>query len=235
MRILFLACIIALAIFDASHGDTLSLDRLCSQETARIERLFAALDLTQPGLERVCAAVETEVWPEACRHLLDYYRGRADGSGPVIEQEPVETVPAADAIVAGTFTFYGVSSDVPRTESGGLDWRHQGPTQDREWAWGLNRHGHLGVLLHAYQRSGRLEYIRTLSEHLVDWVLNSPYPERKSSTAQWRGLEAAHPAVGPVFFDPARGRRIRCGRPDPAVIEFARSCPLSPAFPCGRR
>lgn len=191
MRILFLVSIFCSVMLAAFPSEIMSLECLCAEETRRIERLFAALELTHPGLEAVRTAAEAKDWPGACTRLVAYYRDGADLSGPVIEQEPVETVPAADAIASGTFTFYNVPSEVPRTESGGLDWTHQGPTQDREWAWALNRHGHLGVLLRAYERTGRKDYVRLISDHLTDWVINSPYPERKSNTAQWRGLEAA--------------------------------------------
>lgn len=174
----------------ALEGHTL--ETLCRDEPERVARLFAALDLDHPGLEAARDAVAQQAWPEACRALLDYYLKRFPYTPP---QRPDEVdapkCPEADAILEDRFTYYGLTDTIARTSSGGLEWTHQGPNADREWAWGLNRHPHLGVLLDAFQRTGKNVYAEALDAHLQDWVLSSPYPGTRSSTAQWRGLEAA--------------------------------------------
>ncbi len=165
------------------------LEDLCAREHERIARLFNELDLERPALESVRARVEAEDYAAACRALLGYYEHRF--SGIPVPEASENTAPGADAIVDSVFTFYGVEAEVPGREGGGLDWSHRGPTDDREWAWGLNRHSHLSGLLRAYQDTGNPVYARTIDWHLRDWVLSSPYPGEKSQTARWRGLEAA--------------------------------------------
>lgn len=176
----------------ACAGETLALEALCHDHPERIEGLFSALDLQRPELDAVRQAHAAGDLPGACHALLAHYEQRfAAPSDPEKETWFRPKTAGADAILAGEFTFYGLSAQVPQRTDGGLDWTHSGPNQDREWAWGLNRHSHLNVLLEAYLGSGETQYLAVIDKHLQDWVLNSPYPGVKSSTPQWRGLEAA--------------------------------------------
>lgn len=169
-----------------------SLDTLCAEEPERVTKLFRALDLTNPELAAVRERVEAEEYPAACRALLDHYRARFTGM-PLPEKKTGADFrdTRAEAALEDRFTFYGVTATVPHRPDGGLDWAYRGPTDDREWAWGLNRHSHLSMLLGAYRKTGNPAYARTIDWHLRDWVLSSPYPGEKSRTARWRGLEAA--------------------------------------------
>lgn len=193
---MFFACILLLTEITAVYDEDASIDWFCENHPEMRAQLFGALNLEYPGLEEVGAAVQKTAWEEACRLLLQYYAVRfpqektpCTGEGEEKEQEP--SLETAKAILEDQFSFYRVSARVPRTEQGGLDWTYQGPTQDKEWAWALNRHSHLATLLEAHYQSGNEIYVQMLDAHLRDWIENSPYPATQSSTAQWRGLEAA--------------------------------------------
>lgn len=160
----------------------------------RIQDLLRSLDLSKPGLEQVNAAYSQGDAIKACEELLAYYRNGKSGSY-LRRQHPATSSKrdsAADLILKDIFRFYELSDRVPRTADGRLDWSHEGPDHDIEWAWGLNRHGHLISLMGAYFRTGNPVYAETINTHVQDWVVSSlPYPRVNSRTAMWRGLEVA--------------------------------------------
>jgi heparinase II/III-like protein len=175
----------------AAPWETMTLEDLCQMESARIEKLFDSLDTSLPGLEPVEAATREKNWLRACRALLDYYEQRFKDHALAAPTTPSAPNVAAMAILSRKFTFYRVTDTVPQLAHGGLDWTCRGSGNDREWAWGLNRHSHLGQLLNAYAKSGEDRFVATIDRHLRDWVLHSPYPGKKTNDAQWRGLETA--------------------------------------------
>jgi hypothetical protein len=160
----------------------------------RVSVLLQSIDFNSKGLESVKAAVEKNRRITACKELLKYYReGR---SAPFLRREqPVSSRARhseADSIVDHVFTFYDLPDKVPQRLNGPIDWSYQGPAKDIEWAWALNRHYHMRVLLDAYFQTGNSIYAETLDLHLQDWVISSlPYPGKKSSTTMWRGLEVS--------------------------------------------
>ena len=160
----------------------------------RIDTLLQSLDLQHPGLQMVKEAVDRGDAVAASEALLTYYRNSNTGSYYRKEQPSPskEKNPEADSILQDIFTFYELPDRVPRLSDGRLDWTHTGPDNDIEWAWGLNRHGHLITLLEAWFETGNPVYAGAIDTHVQDWVIGSlPYPRVKSSTAQWRGLEVA--------------------------------------------
>jgi hypothetical protein len=151
-------------------------------------KLIKHLDLSDPVLEAVAKDAERGDWVPAIEKLVDHYRERFPATTP---KGDGEAGAVAEAILNDTYTFYTVTDTVPRTAAGGIDWTHKGPEADREWAWALNRHSHIGTLYAAWDETGDAKYVRAINDHLQDWVRNSPYPGEKSETSQWRGLEAA--------------------------------------------
>ena len=171
-----------------------SVERVCRAYPERMQALFRALDLERPDLAAVRRAYGEGSLAAAGHALLDHYRGGTSGSWLRREAVAVgaDRDQAADAICEDRFTFYGRTAVVPRRADGRLDWDCRGPDDDVEWAWGLNRHHHLGTLLEALRGTGRLEYAARIDEHLRDWVTSSiPYPPQASRTSMWRGLEVA--------------------------------------------
>lgn len=198
--------------FDMNTPDaTTTLQWLCTTHEGRVATLFEQLDLDRPAFSAVRAAALRNDLPEACRGLLTYYRRRG-AAGGFPEPEPgwqgggageSDTEAGAqlsstwdmdddpDAILAGRHTHVFVPGTLPRLPGGGYDWSYNGPDNEQEWGWGLNRHAHLTILLRAYLRTGDLAYVRCCDENIRDWVLCSPYPGEESDTPQWRGLEVA--------------------------------------------
>lgn len=160
----------------------------------RLKTTLEQFDLTRKGLERVRAAVELGDFPLACRELLSYYQdgGAKPFVDPVLPASSNQKDPEAEPLLRDTFTFYTQTDRVPRDANGGLNWDHQGPDNDIEWAWGLNRHPHIRTLLTAYLKTGNPDYAQRIDQDLKDWVIQSlPYPGVKSSTSMWRGLEVS--------------------------------------------
>ncbi len=181
-----------------SHAaDTIAFEPgFIEREEARIARLFAQLDLNRPGWADIHEAVEDKKWDRAGALLLKHYRDR---NPPSLESslDPQDSPPIAiaisraEAVLEDTFTIQGVTARQPRTAKRGLDWRHRGPRDDKEWAWLLNRHRYFRELLDAYRETGRIEFVDAIDAHLRDWIVSNPYPGRLTFSEPWRALEAA--------------------------------------------
>ncbi|MBN2309247.1 MAG: heparinase, partial [Candidatus Hydrogenedentes bacterium] len=182
-----------------------TVEEVCEAYPARIDGLLEALDLERPGLEKAKAAADAGDRAAACQALLAYYR---DGDTAAWLRQPLPEPgegrdAAADAVLDGVFTNYRITAKVPTRPDGGLDWAYNGPDGDKEWGWGLNRHPWAGTLLRAYRTTGNPIYLDELDRLIQDWILVNPYPGKRNSTPQWRGLEVRSRAGGqwlPIFF-----------------------------------
>jgi hypothetical protein len=153
----------------------------------RIHRLVDALDPVVTGPEG--SGAEEPV--RAGRAILEYYREsdvaewlRSDSVAP-----RSDTVGGpADAVLEDEFTFQGVTGTVPRRD-GHLEWSHEGPRSDIEWAYFLNRHNYFGDLLDAFRETGNPEYAATFDYLVCDWVVSNPPPSSEVSAPPWRTLE----------------------------------------------
>lgn len=172
-------------------SDAATVEWVCETQETRVERMFDALNLDHEGLEHVQTAYETGNTIEACKALLAYYTQKAKTNGKTISpiEQTTKTHPTAEQILQDTFTFQDVTGTAPRKEDGSLDWTHRGPNDDREWAYFLNRHGHLHTLLDAYQKTGNTTYLKRINDHIYEWILVNPYPNEQTGDPRWRGLE----------------------------------------------
>lgn len=169
-----------------------SVSDLYGSHNELLKKFLGTLDLDKPELEVVRAEIATNDLPGACQALLQYYAGRFPSSEPIASPEGGNpNMPEADAIREDRFTFYGVEDVVPRTDGSGLNWNWRGPTDDREWAWALNRHFYLSTLLAAWRATGNAAYVVTIDKLIRDWVISNPYRGQKEDGAAWRGLEVA--------------------------------------------
>ncbi len=164
---------------------------VCRAYPDRVEQLFLALDLEHPQFKSVKSAVEEGDYPAASSLLLDYYRTSETAKWLREPRHPLAAdVAAAEPLLHDTFPYHEAPDTVPRTDAGGLDWRHRGPEGDIEWAFDLNRHYHLATLLEAYLATGDNRFVRRLDQDLRDWIAASlPYPARQTRDPMWRGLE----------------------------------------------
>jgi hypothetical protein len=171
-----------------------SVSDVCGAYPERMKTLLQSINLSLPGLEKARSAYDKGKIEGACNALLQYYN--AGKTASYLRRELPKASPErdsqADSIIARIFTFYNTPDRVPVKADGHLDWTWKGPANDIEWAWGLNRHYHIRVLLSAYMKTGNPEYARAINDDIKDWITASlPYPAVKSTTEMWRGLEVS--------------------------------------------
>ena len=152
------------------------------------------LNLDLDGLKEVRTAYLDGNISLACKNLLDYYS--KGNTSQYLRKDPVAITAKrdseADSILQDIYTFYNQPDKINRDPDGHLNWKYHGPADDIEWAWALNRHYHLRVLLDAWLETGNPDYSRAMDFHIKDWLISSlPYPEKRSSTELWRGLEVS--------------------------------------------
>lgn len=195
----FLAFIPVFLAFGYTRGQNAwepvqTVEAVCQQYPERMDLLLRSMDLNAAGLSQVKEAFDQGNIAMACRHLLAYYRkgGTAQFFRRDLPAVSQDVNAEADSIVQHIFTFYNQADKVPLDSAGHLDWGYRGPADDIEWAWALNRHNHLRILLKSWFETGNPKYAETIDRHLQDWVISSlPYPGVKSNTAMWRGLEVS--------------------------------------------
>ena len=184
-------------------------DAFVAANTERLARLFAALDLSQPGLAECAERLKAGDTAGACEALLRYYRKRAASFGAndpnaILLLLDHDVVARADDALNGIFTEQDLRAAALRRPDGGIDWS-EAPGGDKEWAWFLNRHEFLRDLAETARATGNRAYDDALSAYLSDWILSNPFPGRLNFSAQWRALEAARRITDvwtDLFFDP---------------------------------
>lgn len=168
-----------------------TIDEVCILYPEQIKYIFQNLDMDYPGLKDVKKAYVSGNIKLACKNLLDYY-SKTSRIKQDLPAYSTHTISYADSILQDIYTFQNVSGKVPRLEDGHLKWTYNGPEDDIEWAWALNRHYPTRDLIEAYLKTGNTLYINYIDEFTKDWIISSwPYPKLKSSTAMWRGLEVS--------------------------------------------
>ena len=193
---IFLSMVVVMGM---AGSDLATLDDLVEAHPERVQGLFAQLDLERAELAAVKASVEKEAWTDACEALLDYYR-KSDTQKALRKKLPESSdqhYAPADPVLNGTIICYDQKDTVPRREDGGLDWFYNGPENDLEWGWGLNRFWWSTKLLQASQQTGNPIYAQAHDQFLRDWFLSVPYPNKKTR-GPWRGLETHFRISGPL-------------------------------------
>ncbi len=104
---------------------------------------------------------------------------------------PENSIARADAALENRFIELGKSSMLPVRKNGHLDWGHQGPDNEPEWAWMNNRMLVLPALVEQWEKTGKSYYLEKVNDLLVNWIRANPYPRARSFSAQWRALETA--------------------------------------------
>lgn len=168
-----------------------TIEWVCEEQEERVKALFEALDLRIEALAPVASAWRDGNLVEACRALLDHYadseQAKRWGGDPVEAGD--DTTAAAEAILRDEYTFQNVTGSPERMPGGALDWTHRGPNDDAEWAYFLNRHGHLRILHSAYRKTGNVRYVERIDSDIREWVTVNPYGWERTGDPRWRGLE----------------------------------------------
>ena len=182
-------------IISAQNWQEIStVEDVCTAYPDRMKTMLQTFNLDLPELEKVKQAFENDDIPAACTNLLKYYK---DGNStqylrriqPLITEK---TTPAGNDFINDFLTAQLVTDKVPRLKSGHLNWNYEGPENDKEWAWNLNRHFIVRDLLEIYFETGNPIYAKYIDSFIKDWIIESlPYPGVKSGTAMWRGLEVS--------------------------------------------
>lgn len=177
-------------ISSLNAAETDSLETFTQKHPQEIQKLFQKLDLSRPELKNISQAVEKNHWQKACEELLNYYRARF----PELQQHPPppsnQRNANVDRILQNQFTIQGITATQPRKPDGRLDWEDQGPKNDPEWAWMLNRHHFFTDLLDAWRQTGNPDYAKGFNRYIRDWIESNPRPLISKDSGAWRPMEA---------------------------------------------
>ncbi|SHE75119.1 Heparinase II/III-like protein [Mariniphaga anaerophila] len=182
------------AVFAQNWQQIKTVDDVCKAYPEAMEKMLGQFNVEYPGMENVKKARDSGNLTKACTQLLNYYRhcGNAGHLRNVLPDESNRTDAEADTILKNVFVIQNVRGEVPFLEDGHRDWYYKGPNNDREWAWLSNRHSQISYVLSTYLKTGNPKYAAYIDLFLRDFIIKSmPYPEKKSSTSVWRGLEVS--------------------------------------------
>ncbi|MHA1372616.1 MAG: heparinase II/III family protein, partial [Promethearchaeota archaeon] len=159
----------------------------------KIQKLLSALDPSDPEIANVLKFMKQGDKIKACKELLNHHFThvpRFIKAYNSISRERQE-ISTPEEILSNTFTINLVKYEVPTKNDGGLDWHCLGPQEDREWGWGLNRHGSLAILLNAWKSKKDVKYLKKANDLFQDWIISNPCPQKATNNAPWRHLEVA--------------------------------------------
>ncbi|MEZ4994918.1 MAG: alginate lyase family protein [Saprospiraceae bacterium] len=182
-----------------------------TSQSERIRELFQALDLQQPALEHVKAALTAGDTIKAGEALLDHYRN-SDRSWVTTALDPLsydDAAPQANLLLKDSAIIQDVTIGIPRRADGGWQWDYTGPRLDDEFGYSLNGHKYLPSLYVAWRESGNPEYLVALERIMQDWIIHHPLPPATDSIyvvldpsknidwrdigeVEWRTLEAGN-------------------------------------------
>jgi hypothetical protein len=179
------------------HLDQVELVNMVGPRTTDGE-LFAALDLTLPGLAAVQTAVAAKDWQKATADLAAYFRARTSVPWTFdphhIDRNARYSKEAAEDTVAGRVSVINVPYEFPNGE---IDWFYN-PTIARddlprnyEWQWQLGRMGYWGNLGRAYWGTGDERYAQAFVRQLRSWARHCIRPDDSGNGAgsAWRTIE----------------------------------------------
>jgi len=180
-----------------------TVEDVCKAYPEQMKSIFQNLNLDYPGLEQVKKGYESNDIPKACKELLFYY-SKSDCIKHKLPSITKKNTTDADSILHDIFTFQLIAAQVPRLPDDHLNWNYNGPDNDMEWAWALNRHYTTKSLIIDWEKTGNPKYLKYIDNFTKDWIISSwPYPAKKNTTAMWRGLEVSFRVKmwARVFYD----------------------------------
>jgi hypothetical protein len=161
-------------------------------------QFFEALDLTNPQLAKVKAAVERGDLAAAKHAFVEHLKLRKTPKWffdwrdkPSPDQRPKNPdVAAADRYARNELVSVGVRHNFGAV----IDWSaNPMPNKYNEWTWQLNRHPFWRTLGRAYWNTGDEKYVKAFVFQMTHWVRDNPVPlERPDQAAgsRWRTIEA---------------------------------------------
>lgn len=184
-----------------------TLEELCQQRPRMVSSLFSALDLKQPGLEKVSKALDKRNTPAACRALIAYYQTSPKYQIRRLFPEHEKIIPSNEQeenLLLRRLTFQESSGALPLHDEEWIDWSYSGPKGDPEW-WGmLQRHSFSRPLLAAWTRTGDDRFASAFSRYITDWIAQNPRPVGGLATGGWETMLMARrisDAWAPAFHE----------------------------------
>lgn len=165
-------------------------------------KVLSALDLMQPELAPVAAALQKKDQAAALKALAAYLRNRKtvhwmenpDGSGkiPLHFRKEVANAAATGRVQGGMVEL------VHSFPNGEIDWHYNatlhtpGCARNVEWQWQLNRMAFWDDLAGAYTATGDERYAQTFVRQMRSWVFQCPVPNHADNVggSAWRTIEA---------------------------------------------
>lgn len=209
------------------HGGVRNIEVEMIEQAALEHEFWDALDLDQPGLAQVKAALANDDLDAATDALADHFRTRtAPTAEPLGPSE--RSVPRADEVLAGTYRHGGCP--VYTFPDGKVIWNAD-PFNYEQWAIALNRHGDWKTLASAYLQTKDPKYATGWAELLNDWIAAMPVLIHK----HWIEGPYNTPGRGPLSLDAG----IRMGQTwfptfdvfrhapevdSATIVNFVRSC-----------
>ena len=163
--------------------------------------VFALLDLTRPGLERVDSLHAAGNDPEAARALLAYYRSRTGVRCPEVNLDSVTLSPdeqrwADEALEHRFFVHTGYQPSYFYGDD--IDWQYW-PVRDNELRWQLHRMKWWVPMGKAYRLSGDERYAKEWCAEYLDWIRKNPLgPYDESSIGDWNRADNVYFAWRPL-------------------------------------
>jgi len=164
--------------------------------------VLSALDLTQPELAPVAAAVKKQDQPAALKAFAAYLRNRKNIHWGESPDEGGKTLArfnqvTADNAVEGK-VFGGYTPPLYAFPNGEIDWHYNGTDHEpgvahnNEWQWQLNRVAFWKEMAGAYAATGDERYAKAFVRQMRSWIVQCPVPDRAENGegSAWRTLEA---------------------------------------------
>ena len=163
--------------------------------------VFALLDLTRPGLERVDSLHAAGNDPEAARALLAYYRSRTGVRCPEVNLDSVTLSPdeqrwADEALEHRFFVHTGYQPSYFYGDD--IDWQYW-PVRDNELRWQLHRMKWWVPMGKTYRLSSDERYAKEWCAEYLDWIRKNPLgPYDESSIGDWNRADNVYFAWRPL-------------------------------------
>ena len=168
-------------------------DRFFNFEVTDVE-FFDELNLDYPGLEEVRKAIQEKKYDRAKREYINYLRQKYT---PLVGKEwdwhEDVNLEDADRICENIITLRA-HMHVMHNFGKDIDWTTV-LFQDIESNVWLNAHSDIKTLARAYHQTGHKKYAHHLTRLLKSWFDQSPVPNLKKNSLQWRTLEVGNRAA----------------------------------------
>lgn len=176
-------------------------------------KLFDIIDLSYPGLEKAKEFYDAELYYDAAKAILDYYRQRTDIKNPSISLINI-TVSEDDKLKANfaldnnrffVNNYYeDASTKKPYSlnKEGKIDWTFKPDGADDEYQKQLHRHQWFVPQAKVYRTTNDEKYIQSWISVYKDWLISNPMPESGTNNTTWWQLQVAERTVSQTqLFD----------------------------------